>query len=116
MRHRKKTVILDRKIGSRRALLRLLAISLIKHGRIKTTAAKAKAVRSYVEKLITKAKKGGLTSYREINKYLNNREATNDLMKKWGPKMKEKKGGYTRITKIGNRLGDGAEVCLIEIL
>lgn len=116
MRHRKKTVILDRKTAGRKALLKLLALSLIKHGRIKTTSAKAKALRNYIEPLLSKAKKGGLTNFREINKHLNNPKAAHELIKKWAVKLKDRKSGYTRITKIGYRRGDGAEISLIEIL
>ena len=116
MRHKKNKAILDRKKGPRKALIKTQAISLIKLGKIKTTTTKAKVLRSYVEKLISKAKIGTLASERDINKLLSNKVATKKLIKTIGPKFKDKKGGYTRLTKLGFRKGDGAPITQIEIL
>lgn len=116
MRHRKKKVTLDRKKGPRQALLRTQAISLINNKKIKTTTAKAKALRVYSEKIITKAKKNDLASKREIYKLLHNKAATDKLIKNIAPKLKDRKGGYLRLTKLGYRKGDGAPITQIEII
>lgn len=116
MRHLKKKVTLDRKSAPRRALLNNLAESLILHERIKTTKAKAKAVSGYTEKLITKAKKQTLAGRREIMKDLYTENAVKKLMEVLGPRYKDRKGGYTRVTTLKNRVGDGALEAMIELV
>jgi large subunit ribosomal protein L17 len=115
MRHQRKTVKLGRKQGHRDALLANLAVSLIEHGRIKTTIAKAKAVRPFVEKLVTKAKNGTLHSRRMALADLRHNEgAVAKLFTEIGPLNAERKGGYTRIVKLGQRRSDASEMALIE--
>jgi|SRR5688572_7034999 len=115
MRHQRKTVKLGRKQGHRDALLSNLAVSLIEHGRIKTTVAKAKAVRPFVEKLVTKAKNGTLHSRRMALADLRHNEgAVAKLFTEIGPLNAERKGGYTRIVKLGMRRSDASEMALIE--
>jgi len=116
MRHQKKKVTLDRKTAARRSLLANLAESLILYEKIKTTKAKAKALRPVIEKLISKAKKQTLASKREIMKVLYTKNAVKKLMEEIGPRYKERQGGYTRIIKLSNRKGDGAEEAVIEFV
>jgi large subunit ribosomal protein L17 len=117
MRHRKKGKILDRKIGPRKALLRNLAASLIIYEKIKTTRAKAKAVRPIVEKLITKGKRGTtLEIRRELLKYLYLKNAVRKILEDLGPRYKNRPGGYTRIVNLGRRQGDGGEIVQIELV
>jgi len=116
MRHRKKGKILDRKKESRKALLRGLATSLILYEKIKTTEAKAKAVKPIVEKLITKGKKADLTARRELHKYLYVNNAVKKVLEDLSPRYKERKGGYTRIIKLGTRVGDVAKIVQIEFV
>ncbi len=115
MFHRKKGKILDRKKASREALLKNLAASLIMNEKIKTTQAKAKALRSVVERLITIGKENNLTTFRRLFAYLPLKKAVKKTLNELGPKYKERKGGYTRIIKIGRRRGDGAEMVQIEL-
>ena len=115
MRHQRKTVKLGRTQGHRDALLANLAVSLIEHGRIKTTVAKAKAVRPIVEKLVTKAKKATLHARRmALADLRHNEPAVRKLFAEIGPLNAERKGGYTRIVKLGARRSDSAEMALIE--
>lgn len=116
MRHRAKAVHFGRKSGPRKALLRGLVISLVKHGRIKTTLAKAKELRRHVEPAITMAKKQTLHSQRLLLSRFPNQETVSALMKEVAPRFKDREGGYTRILKIGNRAGDNAEVAYIEFV
>ncbi|MBH41524.1 MAG: 50S ribosomal protein L17 [Candidatus Magasanikbacteria bacterium] len=116
MRHRKKKITLGREKAQREALMRSLAESLILHGAIKTTSAKAKALRTVVEPLVTKAKRGNLFDKRMVSKVLYTKLAVEKLMKDIGPRYKDRQGGYTRITKIGSRPNDGAEVVRIEFV
>lgn len=116
MRHSKNKVTLDRKSAPRKALLRGLVESLILAEKIKTTLAKAKAIRPIVEKLITNARKGTLASRRHAIQYLYTQKAVKQLMDKTAPRFKERKGGYTRIIKLGARPGDGAEEAIIEFV
>lgn len=116
MRHRKKGKILDRKFQSRKALLRSLATNLVLFEKIKTTEAKAKALKPIIEKLITKAKKGDLTARRELLKYLYLEVAVKKMINEIGPRYKDRKGGYTRISKLGTRQGDGAQIAQIELI
>lgn len=115
MRHRKKGKILDRKKAARKALLKGLASSLIIHGKIKTTLVKAKETKSLAEKIIGLAKKNDLSSKRKLFSLFSekvSRKAIKDL----GEKYKDQKSGFTRITKIGFRKGDGAELAQIEYI
>jgi len=116
MRHRKKTKILDRKKEPREMMLRNLASSVIIYEKVKTTQAKAKAVRSLVEKIITIAGKGDLTARRRLIKVLPQKMAVKKAMEILGERYKERKGGYTRIVKLGVRQGDGAEMVMIELV
>ena len=115
MRHQKKTVKLGRTQGHRNALLANLAVSLIEHGQIKTTVAKAKAVRPVIEKLVTKAKTGTLHSRRMALADLRHNEgAVRKLFTEIGPLNAARKGGYTRIVKLGMRRSDAAEMAIIQ--
>lgn len=115
MRHQNKTLKLGRTQGHRDALLSNLAVSLIEHGRIKTTIAKAKAIRPFVEKLITKAKTGSLHARRmALADLRHNEDAVTKLFKEIGPINAARKGGYTRIIKLGQRKSDASEMALIE--
>ena len=116
MRHGNKNNALGRKKAHRDALLSNLAISLIDHKRIETTLAKAKALRLYVEPLITKSKEDTTHSRRVVFSELQNKEATAALFRDVAPKVATRPGGYTRIIKLGNRLGDAAEMAMIELV
>lgn len=116
MRHKKKTEHLKRKSSHRKAMLSNMATSLIMHKRITTTVPKAKALRKYVEPLITKAKDDSLHSRRIVFRYLQNKFAVSELFREVSPKIISRPGGYTRILKTGNRLGDNAEMCIIELV
>lgn len=116
MRHQKNKITLDRKTAGRRSLLANLVESLVLFEKIKTTKAKAKALRPLVEKLITKAKKNNLAARREIASVLYTKNVVNKLMEKLGPRYLDRKGGYTRITNLNNRVGDGAEEAVIELV
>ena len=116
MRHNKKFNHLSRKAAHRQALLSNLTISLIKHKRINTTLAKAKALRPYVEKLITLAKRGDVHSRRLAVATIHNTAAVKRLFDEIAPLCAERKGGYTRIIKLGQRLTDSALVAMIEII
>jgi len=97
-------------------MLANMATSLIMHKRITTTTAKAKALRSYVEPLITKSKEDSTNSRRVVFSYLQNKEAVAELFREVSPKIVERAGGYTRILKTGNRLGDNADMCILELV
>lgn len=116
MRHNKKINHLGRQAGHRKALMANLASSLLKHKRINTTLAKAKALRMYVEPLITKSKEDTTHSRRTVFSYLKDKEATAELFRVIAPKIANRPGGYCRILKTGFRLGDGAETCFIELV
>ncbi|NUN09908.1 MAG: 50S ribosomal protein L17 [Ignavibacteriaceae bacterium] len=116
MRHQVKGRKLKRTATHRDALLRNLAMSLILHKRIKTTVAKAKELRTFVEPLITKARKGDLNSKRLVMSVLRNKDAGKVLFGEVIEKIGERKGGYTRVIKLGNRLGDAAEVAVVELV
>ena len=116
MRHRKKFNHLGRKAAHRKAMLANMASSLILHKRISTTTAKAKALRIYVEPLITKSKNDTTHSRRVVFSYLKQKEAVTELFREVSPKIANRPGGYTRILKTGNRLGDNAEMCFIELV
>ncbi|MFP4556068.1 MAG: 50S ribosomal protein L17 [Bacteroidales bacterium] len=116
MRHNKKGNSLGRTASHRKAMMANMAVSLIKHKRIKTTLAKAKALRTYVEPLITKSKKDTTHSRRTVFAYLKDKYAVTELFREVSVKVAERPGGYTRILKTGTRLGDNAEMCIIELV
>ena len=116
MRHGKKFNHLSRKSAHRKAMLANMAASLIMHKRIRTTLAKAKALRGYVEPLITKSKDDSTHSRRTVFSYLQSKEAVTELFREVSVKIADRPGGYTRILKTGNRLGDNAEMCYIELV
>ncbi|MDO8626002.1 MAG: 50S ribosomal protein L17 [Candidatus Magasanikbacteria bacterium] len=116
MRHQKKKITLDRKVGPRTALLRNLAESLILHEKIKTTKAKAKAAQSRVERLVTSAKNNTLAARRLLRADLHTDKAVKKLMEVLGPRYKDRKGGYTRLTMLGPRKGDGSQTAVIEFI
>jgi len=116
MRHRKKFNHLGRKVAHRKAMLSNMASSLILHKRISTTTAKAKALKMYVEPLITKSKVDSTHSRRVVFGYLKQKEAVTELFREISPKITNRNGGYTRILKTGNRLGDNAEMCIVELV
>ena len=116
MRHYKAINHLGRKSGHRKALLANMATSLILHKRIQTTVAKAKALKMYVEPLITKSKEDTTHSRRVVFSYLKNKEAVTELFRTVAPKIADRPGGYTRVLKTGFRQGDGADMALIELV
>ena len=116
MRHNKAINHLGRKSGHRKALLANMATSLILNKRIQTTVAKAKALQSYVEPLITKSKDDSTASRRTVFSYLKSKEAVTELFRTVAPKISERPGGYTRVLKTGFRQGDGADMALIELV
>lgn len=116
MRHRKKVVKLHRKKSHKEALLRNLSTALILNSKIKTTLAKAKALKPVIEKLISKAKKQDLATKRAIYGYLYKKEAVKKLINEIAPKFKDRTGGYVRIIKLGIRKGDGASMAKIEFV
>ena len=116
MRHRKAGRALRRTSEQKLALMRNLATSLIEQGAIETTEAKAKELRPFVEKLITKARNGTLHSRRLAARHVQKREAADKLFQEIGPKYATRSGGYTRILKTGHRKGDGADMARIELV
>ena len=116
MRHNKAINHLGRQSGHRKALLANMACSLIEHKRITTTVAKAKALRSYVEPLITKAKEDTTHNRRIVFSYLKDKNAVSELFRTIAPKIAERQGGYTRVLHVGFRQGDAAEMALIELV
>jgi large subunit ribosomal protein L17 len=116
MRHNKKINHLGRKSAHRKAMLANMASSLLIHKRISTTLAKAKALRMYVEPLITKAKDDTTHSRRVVFSYLQDKDAVSELFREISAKIADRPGGYTRILKTGNRLGDNAEMCIMELV
>ncbi len=116
MRHRKKGSILSRKIGPRRALIKGLAANLVLYEKIKTTEAKAKTVRSYVERLVTVAKEPTLSNRRILISRLPTEGPAKKLIEVLGPRYKDRRGGYLRITKLGQRKGDKAKIAIIEFV
>ena len=116
MRHNKKFNHLSRKSAHRDAMLANMTISLIMHKRIITTLAKAKALRAYAEPLINRAKDDTTASRRLVFKHLQNKEAVKELYSTVAAKIGDRPGGYTRILKLGNRLGDNAKTCFIELV
>ena len=116
MRHNKKFNHLGRTASHRSAMLANMAISLIMHKRITTTVAKAKALKKYVEPLITKAKEDSTNSRRVVFSYLQNKDAIKELFGAVAEKVGDRPGGYTRIIKLGFRQGDAAQICFIELV
>ncbi len=116
MRHGKKFNHLGRKAAHRKAMLANMACSLVEHKRINTTVAKAKALKKYVEPLITKAKTDTTHSRRVVFSYVKQKETIKELFGAVAAKVADRPGGYTRIIKTGNRLGDNAEMCMIELV
>ena len=116
MRHNRKINHLGRKSAHRKALLSNMACPLILHKRIRTTLAKAKALRLYVEPLLTKSKEDTTHSRRIVFSYLRQKEVVSELFGEVAQKIANRPGGYTRILKLGNRLGDNAEMCMIELV
>lgn len=116
MRHRNKNKILDRKKAPRELMLRNLASSILLYEKVKTTKAKAAAVRSLVERSITAAKTGSLNARRGLIKVLLQKNAVNKSLDVLGVRYKERPGGYTRVVKLGPRRGDGAEMVQIELV
>ena len=116
MRHGKKFNHLGRKAAHRKAMLSNMACSLIEHKRIKTTLAKAKSLRVYIEPLITKSKNDTTHSRRIVFSYLKQKEAVTELFGDISTKISDRPGGYTRIIKLGNRLGDNAQMAYIELV
>ncbi|RPI42133.1 MAG: 50S ribosomal protein L17, partial [Bacteroidetes bacterium] len=116
MRHKKTFNHLGRKSEHRKAMLSNMASSLIMHKRIQTTTAKAKALRRYVEPLISKSREDSTHTRRVVFSYLQDKEAVSELFREVSPKVGDRPGGYTRIIKLGVRQGDSAEMCLIELV
>jgi len=116
MRHGKKLNHLGRKTGHRKAMLSNMANSLIEHKRINTTVAKAKALRMYVEPLITKSKDDTTHNRRVVFSYLKNKYAVSELFREVAAKVADRPGGYVRIIKTGTRMGDNAEMAMVELV
>ena len=116
MRHNRVINHLGRTSSHRKAMLSNMATSLILHKRITTTTAKAKALRTFVEPLITKSKEDSTHSRRVVFSYLKDKTAVAELFREVSPKVAERPGGYTRILKIGNRIGDNADMCILELV
>ena len=116
MRHRAKGRQLSRTSTHKRAMLNNMATSLFEHSRVITTEAKAKELRPFAEKLITMARRGDLHSRRLVGRRIKDREILGRLFSEIGPRFAARPGGYTRILKMGHRVGDGADVARIELL
>ena len=116
MRHNKNFNHLVRQAGHRKALMSNMASSLILHKRIETTVAKAKALKQFVEPLVTRSKEDSTHSRRVVFSYLKQKEAVTELFRTIAPKIADRPGGYTRILKTGFRLGDAADMCIIEFV
>ena len=116
MRHRRKGRHFSRTAEHRRAMLRNLATSLFRHGRIETTVAKAKELRSFAEPLITKAKRGDLHARRLVARTIQDREVLKKLCDEIGPRYADRPGGYTRVVHLGHRAGDAADMAIIELV
>ena len=116
MRHNKKNNHLGRTASHRSAMLSNMACSLIQHKRISTTIAKAKALKKYIEPLLTKAKEDSTANRRVVFSYLQSKDAVTELFQNISEKIANRQGGYTRILRTGFRLGDAAEMCIIELV
>ena len=116
MRHGKKVNHLSRQAGHRKSMLANMACSLIEHKRINTTVAKAKALKQFIEPLVTKSKEDTTHNRRIVFAYLRNKYAVTELFREVAAKVGDRPGGYTRIIKLGNRLGDNADMAMIELV
>lgn len=116
MRHNDKNNNLGRKSAHRKSMLSNMAVSLIMNKRIKTTTAKAKALRGFIEPILTTSKEDTTNSRRLVFNYLQDKHAVTELFREVSPKIADRPGGYTRILKLGTRLGDAAEICYIELV
>jgi large subunit ribosomal protein L17 len=116
MRHRKKGRLLNRTAEHRDLMLRNMASSLFRHGRIETTEAKAKELRTFAEPIITKAKRGDLHARRLVARQIPDADIVSKLFEEIGPRYSERAGGYTRVLKLGHRSGDGADLAIIELV
>ncbi|HEX6941117.1 MAG TPA: 50S ribosomal protein L17 [Longimicrobiales bacterium] len=116
MRHRKKGRHFSRTAEHRQAMLRNLATSLFRHGRIETTTAKAKELRTFAEPLITKAKRGDLHARRLVARKIQDRDVLAKLFNEIGPRYADRPGGYTRVMHLGHRSGDAADMAIIELV
>lgn len=116
MRHRSKKITLDRKAGPRKALLNNLSLQLILHERVRTTEAKAKAVRPIVERMITRGKSNTLAVRRALLAVLPTEQSVKKVLEELSPRYRARPGGYTRITKLAPRKGDGAAMAVIEFV
>lgn len=116
MRHRNAKKILDRKKGARTALLKLLAAQVLLYEKVKTTQAKAKAVRPLVERFITHSRTNTLVTRRYLTKHLPGQNVVNKCLEVLGPRYVDRKGGYTRIVSLGRRKGDAAQKAVIELI
>lgn len=116
MRHNKKGKVFGREKGAREAMLKNLAQSVILHEHVNTTLPKAKAVRSLVEKLITTGRTKTLTARRSLSRTLSLESAVNKILEELGPRYQNRKGGYTRIIKLGRRAGDAADIAQIQLV
>ncbi|MCC6711380.1 MAG: 50S ribosomal protein L17 [Candidatus Pacebacteria bacterium] len=116
MRHRQKTKQLGRDTKSRKALLRNLVRSLVEHGQVETTEAKAKEVKRWADKLIGKAQTDSLAVRRQLHTFFGKRDVVNTLVDKVAPAMKDRKSGFSKIEKIGNRRGDNSKVVMLSLV
>jgi large subunit ribosomal protein L17 len=116
MRHGKRNNALGRKTAHRKSMLENMACSLIEHKRITTTVAKAKELRKFVEPIITRSKADSTHNRREVFKNLQSKNAVTELFREVAPKVAQREGGYTRIIKLGTRMGDSAEMAMIELV
>lgn len=116
MRHRSKKKTLGRKSSARKALIRDMVTSVVTYEKVQTTLGKAKVIRPVVEKMVTTAKRGDLTARRQLLSFFTTEQPVNKLLEVLGPRFKERQGGYTRMTKLGQRQGDAAETVLIEFV
>ena len=107
---------LGRTTAQRKAMLRQLTTDLLEHGKLETTFTRAKEIQPVVEKMITLGKKGGLANYRRALSFITKEDVANKLFKETAPKYAERNGGYTRVTRIGARRGDAAEMAVIELV
>lgn len=116
MKHHNHHRKFGRKIGPRRALLKLLALALITRGEVRTTEARAKSLRPLIEKMVSKSRRDDLSSKRLLLKHLGNVKAMRKLTAEIGPRYQNRSGGYTRITKLPKRVGDGSPMAIIEFV
>ncbi|MBQ0116573.1 MAG: 50S ribosomal protein L17 [Flavobacterium sp.] len=116
MRHGKKVNHLSRQAGHRKSMLANMAVSLITHKRINTTVAKAKALKQFIEPLVTKSKEDTTHNRRTVFAYLRDKDGVTELFREVAAKVGDRPGGYTRIIKLGNRLGDNADMAMIEFV